>query len=122
MRCPNCKTRIQKEDLICGNCGAFIDKGAHFGGAKKTYNAPKETTSDTSTSTPRTTSTTSVGDRNVLAGAGFIICLMVGPIGIPICIAGIATARRKNNKGLGLALAGLGIGVIWTILIAFSLV
>jgi hypothetical protein len=51
---------------------------------------------------------------NGLAIAGFVLAIVVAPVGFILSIIGAVQAGRRNQKGKGLAVAGIVIGLIFS--------
>lgn len=64
----------------------------------------------------------SYGERtNAWAIVGFITSLFFGPLGIVFSLIALKQIRERDEKGYGLAIAGLVLGVIGTILLVAAL-
>lgn len=52
---------------------------------------------------------------------GFIFSFFIAPVGLVLSIMGLIQIRKTNDKGTGLAITGIILGVIGTIIILLLL-
>ena len=58
---------------------------------------------------------------NMMSIIGFILSFFIAPVGLVLSIMGLIQIRKTNDKGTGLAIAGIVLGVIGTIIILLLL-
>lgn len=59
---------------------------------------------------------------NVMSIVGFILSFFIAPAGLVLSIIGLIKIRKTNEKGIGLAIAGIILGVIGSIITLLLLV
>lgn len=106
--CGNCGNRLNEEDKKCGNCGATI----------------VEEKNTAKVSTPSSSNNTSTTKTNAFAIAGFTVsmiswlcCGLPAIVGLILSIIGLVECNKKEEEGKGLAIAGIIISAIITLVV-----
>lgn len=89
MFCPKCGKEIMDEAVICPHCGCATKAGTNSVGERKT---------------------------NIFAIVGFIFSFLFAIVGLVLSIIGYKKAPEYNNSGKNLALAGIIISAINSVL------
>lgn len=144
MFCPNCGTQNPDGTSFCSNCGSPLTSNVNPAPAPAPVTpvtpvapvapvapAPQPAPSYTPNQQPVTAIQPQTNGTNGLCLAGFIISLVsivlggsLSLISLILCIIGVNSAGKKNQKGKGQAIAGIIISavlvLIWIIAIIFG--
>ena len=109
--CTECGKELSSNSEICNNCGKRIIKEEE-----------KSIKSDVGA----TSNNNSQSSGNGVAVAGFVISLLsfilccgsISWLGLILSIIGVSNAKKVNEKNKGLAIAGIALGIIGTIIFA----
>jgi len=112
MFCPNCGKEIKDDAKFCPFCGCEIKKSDHetINGVVVDDNVHPYVNDGSSNAKENTT--TSSDKYNTSAIIGFILSFIFPIGGIILCVLALVQIYNTNQKGRGLATAGLIIGMI----------
>ena len=117
MNCKFCGARLYKNAKFCAHCGAKTEQEEHSTEEKiiQTNEQTVNTDNHTATTKRKFSGKAITGFVLSLCGIAFLelICSVIGLIFS--CIA-LGDIKRKNYKGKGLAIAGLVVGIVATVL------
>ena len=126
MFCPNCGTQNADGVSFCANCGANLMPAAPAAAPAPQYQpqpAPQYQPQSQPVPSPTPVLVSQSPKKNVLCIVGFIASLVSIPlvgttaiISLILCIIGLASASKKNEKGKGQAIAGLIISIVLIII------
>ena len=146
MFCPNCGTQNPDGTSYCSNCGAPLAANANPASAPAPVPAPapapipvapvapvapapQPAPSYTPNQQPITAIPPQTNGTNGLCIAGFIISLVsivlggsLSLISLILCIIGVNSAGKKNQKGKGQAIAGIIISAVLLLVWIFALI
>lgn len=137
MKCPACETELTNNETFCTNCGKRVD------GAIDTPTGVESSNTNTENNNEQPAQQTEQPAQNVqqpapadnakynsVAISGFVISIVsifvvsiiLGPVGAIFSAIGLKQINETNEKGKGLAIAGIiiGISVIILMIIGYA--
>ncbi|MDO4877633.1 MAG: zinc-ribbon domain-containing protein, partial [Oscillospiraceae bacterium] len=138
MFCPNCGTQNPDGTSFCSNCGSPLTSNVNPAPAPApapvapvapVAPAPQPAPSYTPNQQPVTAIQPQTNGTNGLCLAGFIISLVsivlggsLSLISLILCIIGVNSAGKKNQKGKGQAIAGIIISAVLVLIWIFAII
>lgn len=119
MKCPNCGTELTNNETFCTNCGKRVDGAIDTPTGVETSNTNTENevekpvqqaTQPVATNTAKYNSTVIIGFVIAIISL-FFFPIILGPVAAVLSAIGLKQVNETNEKGKGLAIAGIIIGI-----------
>ncbi len=119
MKCPNCGTELNNNETFCTNCGKRVDgaidtptgvESSNTNTENKVEETVQQANQPVAANTTKYNSTVITGFVISIISI-FIISIILGPVGAVLSPIGLKQVSETNEKGKGLAIAGIIIGI-----------
>ncbi len=119
MKCPNCGTELNNNETFCTNCGKRVDgaidtptgvESSNTNTENKVEETVQQANQPVAANTAKYNSTVITGFVISIISI-FIISIILGPVGAILSAIGLKQVSETNEKGKGLAIAGIIIGI-----------
>ncbi len=119
MKCPNCGTELNNNETFCTNCGKRVDgaidtptgvESSNTNTENKVEETVQQANQPVAANTAKYNSTVITGFVISIISI-FIISIILGPVGAVLSAIGLKQVSETNEKGKGLAIAGIIIGI-----------
>ncbi len=119
MKCPNCGTELNNNETFCTNCGKRVDgaidtptgvESSNTNTENKVEETVQQANQPVAANTTKYNSTVITGFVISIISI-FIISIILGPVGAILSAIGLKQVSETNEKGKGLAIAGIIIGI-----------
>lgn len=119
MKCPSCGTELNNNETFCTNCGKRVDgaidtptgvESSNTNTENKVEQPVQQATQPVAANTTKYNSTVITGFVISIISI-FIISIILGPVGAILSAIGLKQVSETNEKGKGLAIAGIIIGI-----------
>jgi len=130
MKCPNCGTELTNNETFCTNCGKRVDGAIETPTGVESSNTNTENKVEQPVQQTEQPSAANNTKYNGVVISGFVIAIIsifkfsivLGPIAAILSAIGLKQVNEKNEKGKGLAIAGIiiGIAVIIIMIIGYA--
>ncbi len=126
MKCPNCGTELTNNETFCTNCGKRVDgaietptgvESSNTNTENKVEQPVQQTEQPVQQTEQPTAANTAKYNGVVISGfviaiiSIFIFSIVLGPIAAVLSAIGLKQVNETNEKGKGLAIAGIIIGI-----------
>ena len=119
MKCPACETELTNNETFCTNCGKRVDgaidtptgvESSNTNTENKVEETVQQANQPVAANTAKYNSTVITGFVISIISI-FIISIILGPVGAILSAIGLKQVSETNEKGKGLAIAGIIIGI-----------
>lgn len=119
MKCPNCGTELNNNETFCTNCGKRVDGAIDTPTGVESSNTNTENNNEQPAQNVQQSAPANTAKYNSTVITGFvisiisifIISIILGPVGAILSAIGLKQVSETNEKGKGLAIAGIIIGI-----------
>lgn len=120
MKCPDCGTELNNNETFCTNCGKRVDGAIDTPTGVESSNTNTENNNEQpvqNAQQPAAPVDTAKYNSVVISGfvisiiSLFIFSIILGPIAAILSAIGLRKVNETNEKGKGLAIAGIIIGI-----------
>ena len=130
MKCPNCGTELTNNETFCTNCGKRVDGAIETPTGVESSNTNTENKVEQPVQQTEQPTAANNTKYNGVVISGFVIAIIsififsivLGPIAAILSAIGLKQVNETNEKGKGLAIAGIiiGIAVIIIMIIGYA--
>ena len=119
MKCPNCGTELNNNETFCTNCGKRVDGAIDTPTGVETSNTNTENEVEQPVQQATQPVATNTTKYNSTVITGFVIAIIslffypiiLGSVAAVLSAIGLKQVNETNEKGKGLAIAGIIIGI-----------
>jgi len=123
MKCPNCGNEINNNETFCTSCGSRVDGTVQTPTGVPLSNQDNNTIQNNNQQPSVQQTESSQTNKMALAGfitsiVGFIVAtIIIAPVATILSAIGLSQINKTGEKGKGLAIAGVIIGIVSIILV-----